>query len=87
MHLSTSGGCSPSSSGGKGTTVDKENQAAAGFEWWKEHTNRRNQRHEGHAGCQGEKSQCFAEKGNPHTFYSPFFTYSTVPVCILPLVI
>lgn len=63
MFWSILGRCSASTSGRKGTDFDQEDQAAAGPRWWKEHAYRRNQRHEGHAGCQGEKSQCPAEKG------------------------
>lgn len=63
MFWSILGRCSTSASGRKGTDFDQEDQAAAGPRRWKEHAYRRNQRHEGHAGCQGEKSQCPAEKG------------------------
>lgn len=41
--------------GGEGAVHDQKDQAAAGPDWWKEHADGGDQRHEGHAGCQREE--------------------------------
>lgn len=55
LSWSFPGRCFEGATGGEGAVPDQEDQAATGPDGRKEHTNGRDQRHEGHAGCQGEE--------------------------------